>query len=389
MSIHVAIVRERLRKLWRHLPLSAQRKRQLKAFIFTHLSFLIPDTIGRPWACKTAHTLSKHDVAYAQRLVQEKDAFDDLAEVHALPDIFHYWSNKHILPLVKEFQIEGVDQFFAKYLAQAALSENHPAPLFLSVGAGNCDTEVRVAKLLRQGGLKEFTIECMEYNAEMLARGKSHARQEGVSEHISFLQADANSWRPSSKYAGVMANQSLHHIVNLEGLFDAIHSHLHKCGLFVVSDIIGRNGHQRWPEALKCVHSFWKELPKPHRYNHALNRSEQLYENWDWSTSGFEGIRAQDILPLLIKRFSVALFIPFGNVIDVFVDRAFGYNFDPRREWDRQFIDRVHECDEEGFKNGSLKPTHMMAVFTHTPLGQAMISRGLSAAFCVREPTSE
>ena len=42
----------------------------------------------------------------------------------------------------------------------------------------------------------------------------------------------------------------------------------------------------------------------------------------------FEGIRAQDILPLLVERFTFDEFIGFGNVIDPFVDRSFGPNFD-------------------------------------------------------------
>lgn len=385
-SEQLTVVRNILRKLWRKLPLSARGKRTLKAFLFTHFWFLIPDRIGRPWICQNPESVSNQDGEYVQRLVEERDAFDNLAEVHALPEIFHYWSNKHLLPLVKEFQIEGIDHFFARYLTQAAANTDHPVPTFLSVGAGNCDTEVRVAKLLRQEGLEEFVIECVEYSPEMLERGKLLASHEGVLRHLAFLQADANSWKASSRYTGVMANQSLHHVVNLEGLFETIASSLHEKGLFVVSDVIGRNGHQRWPEALDLVNRFWKELPKKYRYNHALNRYEELYQNWDWSKSGFEGIRAQDILPLLIKKFSIAVFIPFGNVIDVFIDRAFGYNFDPLSEWDRDFIDRVHECDERGFKSGGLKPAHMMAVLTRDTVDPVLISRGLSPEFCVREP---
>ncbi len=32
--------------------------------------------------------------AYKAQLQREQDAFTDLVDVHALPDIFHYWSNK-------------------------------------------------------------------------------------------------------------------------------------------------------------------------------------------------------------------------------------------------------------------------------------------------------
>ena len=47
------------------------------------------------------------------------------------------------------------------------------------------------------------------------------------------------------EYDAVIANQSLHHVTNLEGLFDAIRHSLHPTGVFVTSDMIGRNGHDR------------------------------------------------------------------------------------------------------------------------------------------------
>ncbi len=67
--------------------------------------------------------------------------------------------------------------------------------------------------------------------------------------------------------------------------------------MFVTNDMIGRNGHQRWPEALEIVNQYWHELPEAYRYNKLLSRYEPEYMNWDCSTEGFEGIRAQDILP--------------------------------------------------------------------------------------------
>jgi hypothetical protein len=46
----------------------------------------------------------------------------------------------------------------------------------------------------------------------------------------------------------------LHHVLNLEGLFGQIKSHLKEHGLFIISDIIGRNGHLRWP-ILPCLYA--------------------------------------------------------------------------------------------------------------------------------------
>jgi SAM-dependent methyltransferase len=286
--------------------------------------------------------------------------------------------------MLEEFGASNPDQFFAKYLLQGAQALGRRGPVFISIGSGNCDTEVRVASLLRNAGLAEFVIECLDVNLHMLERGREMAEREGVSANVAFIEGDFNSWRPLRRYAGVMANQSLHHVVNLEGLFDAIMQALDPGGFFVVSDMIGRNGHQRWPEALSEVHRFWRELPEDYRYNRLLSRFEDPYENWDCSSEGFEGIRAQDVLPELLKRFSFHTYIGFANVIDVFIDRAFGHNFSAAQEWDRTFIDRVHAADEQGLLSGTLAPTHMIAALMTEPVA-CRCSRGLSPERSVRK----
>jgi SAM-dependent methyltransferase len=326
------------------------------------------------------------DDHYRQRLRQELATFGDCLDVNALPAIFHYWSHRYVRPMLEEAGASNPDQFFARYLIRSAALCEMEVPVFVSIGAGNCDTEVRVARLLRDGGLERFTIECLDINPAMLERGMALARDEGVAAHIVPLTGDFNDWRPQRKYAGIMANQSLHHVLALERLFDTVRSALAPKARFVVSDMIGRNGHMRWPEALEAVHAFWRELPDSYRYNQALKRHEPVYENWDCSKEGFEGIRAQDILPLLLERFDFEVFIAFGNVIDVFVDRNFGHNFDADAVWDRDFIDRVHAFDEAGLASGTLTPTHMLAVLATGPVESPLLSRGLDPRRCVRRP---
>jgi SAM-dependent methyltransferase len=189
---------------------------------------------------------------------------------------------------------------------------------------------------------------------------------------------------PRKKYDAVLANQSLHHVVELKKLLSRIKKSLQKDGVFLISDMIGRNGHQRWPEALEIVHEFWRQLPTEYRYNHQLKRFEELYENWDCSTEGFEGVKAQEILPRLVKLFDFELFIPFANVVDIFIDRAFGHNFDPQREWDRQFIDRVHERDEYEMTRGHITPTHLIAVARVKWAGDLKCHMPLTPKFCIR-----
>lgn len=318
------------------------------------------------------------DAEYEARIKAEQRFFEDNVDVHDLPPIFHYWSNAHVRPLCAECGFTSPSELFAQHLAKAALRCGSASPQFVSIGAGNCDVEIAVATLLRDGGLPHFTIECLELNRAMLDRGAEAAERAGLAAQLVFTETDVNTWQPSHPYDAAMANHSLHHVMNLEGLFDAVRSSLDPRGYFVVADIIGRNGHQRWPEALAEVHRFWAELPPEYRYNRLLKRYEEMYENWDCSAEGFEGIRAQDIMPELIDRFEFEMFLAFSNVVTVFVDRAFGHNFQPDREWDRDFIDRVHAADESGFAAGTLTPCQIFAVLTIGQPERRLYSRGIS-----------
>jgi hypothetical protein len=117
-----------------------------------------------------------------------------------------------------------------------------------------------------------------------------------------------------------------------------------------------------------------------------LKRHEHEYINHNATTKSFEGIRVQDILPLLIEYFNFELFIPFANIVTVFIDRPFGHNFDANRGWDRDFIDRVHARDEQGIISGELKPTQMLAVLRNVPTTQQLVDPKLTPEFCVRSP---
>ena len=320
------------------------------------------------------HARSPRGPAYFLKAAIEQANYADVSEVHDLPPIHDYWSNTYLLPKVREFGFSQAEDFFAMHIPATG-------GRVLSIGSGNCDMEVRIAKRL---GERDFVIECLDLNPDMLARGRALAEREGLASRLAFTQGDFNAWRPSQRYEAVIANQALHHVTALEHLYDAVADALAPGGRFIVSDMIGRNGHQRWPEARRIVDEFWRELPGRYRYNAQLGRREDRFLDWDHSVAGFEGIRAQDVLPLLVERFQFEMFLPFANVIDPFIDRAFGGNFDPQRDWDRAFIDRVHARDEQEILAGTIKPTHMFAVLSLSEPPRRLFWRGLTPQSCVR-----
>lgn len=319
---------------------------------------------------------------YAASLALETARYQGCQQVHDLPRIFHYWSNSFIRPQLLKLGFSGPEEFFEQELLSACDGEG--TKRILSLGSGNCDLEVRLADLLRNQNKADFLIECLDLNPAMLSRGRADAEKKGLAGNIQFTEVDLNTWSATREYDVVIANQSLHHILNLEGIFSEIESALRPGGKIVTSDMIGRNGHKRWPEALLVVNEFWAKLPPSYRINQQSGFYEESYVDRDYSSEGFEGIRAQDILPLLLERFNFRKFFGFANAINPFVDRAFGPNFDARAQWDRRFIRELHVRDCEAIAAGQLTPTQMLAVLTRE---KGELRANLSPQACVRLPT--
>jgi len=310
---------------------------------------------------------------YEARIHSEIGIYRDCVDVHNLPPIFHYWSNRYIRPQLERRGFRDPAGMFLLALEEQCAKQEQCAKhagetaRFLSAGSGNCELEVKVAAGLRARGYDNFVIECLDLNRAMLKRGSDAAKQRGVTTNLEFVEADLNRWVASREYNAVIADQSLHHVMDLESLFGQIRQALRPDGVFVISDMIGRNGHLRWPEALTIVRDFWSQLPPSYRRNCQSGRYEAFFGDADCSTESFEGIRAQEIVPLLTEYFHFRFFLGFGNVIDPFIDRSFGPHFNPANAWDREFIDEVHRRDEEEMAAGRLQPTHMLAILGTQP----------------------
>ena len=224
--------------------------------------------------------------------------------------------------------------------------------------------EISLIKKLLEMGETDFVIEGLELSPLRSERAQANARKEGVQQFLEINESDLNRWVPSRRYSTVIAKDTLHHVVELEHLFDSIHEALEDEGIFVTTDMIGRNGHMRWPEALEIIQEIWKFIPDHYKTNHQLKRVEHEYVNWDCSKTGFEGIRAQDILPLLLERFSFKTFLGFANLPDIFIERGFGHNLSIDNPRDIGFIDFLEQLNTLLIDLGYLKPTMMYASMT-------------------------
>jgi SAM-dependent methyltransferase len=322
--------------------------------------------------------------SYETRVASQVAQYSDTLDINELPQIFHYWSETYLAPRIEN--IFGTKSF-ADVICRAWLENEKPKRnrySFASLGAGDCSIELEVAQQLLDRGVEDFEIHAFELSEPLVERARSASRH--LERHLRIVACDINDYEIEGTYDGMMAHHSLHHFVNLERIFDNVKRVLAPNGNFVVWDMIGRNGHMRWPECLSIIDRLWPILPLPKRYNCQTHETWREFINFDCSNEGFEGIRAQDILPNLIERFHASHFVVNGGITDVFLDRSFGYNFNPDDEWDREFVALIEHLNARLIECGAIKPTLMYATFKTEPC-DCRHEGHLTPEFCLRLPT--
>jgi SAM-dependent methyltransferase len=323
--------------------------------------------------------------SYDDRVRAEMRHFQGRFAWNALPAAHHYWSNKYLRPEVERiFGITGPAEIYAHTCAAAFAASGQRRAL--SIGCGRGEMEVQIARRLLALGVSDFRIECLELVPGLCEQGRRLAGEQGVGGQVVFVEADMNRWTPTEPdaYAAVVANQILHHVVELEHLFDAVRDALAPGGRLVTRDMIGRNGHCCWPEVKAVVDELWAALPRRLHYDVRFERFYDRYPDRDCSSEGFEGIRAQEILPLLLERFHFERFVAFGALIERFAGRAFGHNFRvDEDEGDRALVDLIYLLNRRLIDAGAIKPTQMIASLGLED-GETQCGFGWSPAFCVR-----
>jgi hypothetical protein len=127
-------------------------------------------------------------------------------------------------------------------------------------------------------------------------------------------------------------------------------------------------------------------LPSKYKFDRASGRVEGVFINYNHANVSFEGIRAQDILPLLLERFHFSMFAGYACIVIPFIDRRFGWNFSVENDYDREFIDRVAERDEWLLRQGLLKPTQMLACLQKAKVDVPVYLDNLSPESALRKP---
>ena len=282
------------------------------------------------------------------RIEREIEFYKTVENVHDLPKSYHYVAEKYLN------KYADFESLITKYIIE--LTKNGNNIKIISLGSGNCDFEI---SLLKKNNFK-CELYCYELNPHMLERGRKLAADNNI-KNVFFIQCNINKIEFIDNYDIILANHSLHHFTNLEHIFSQVSNCMTENSYFIINDMIGRNGHMFWDNTLDFCNMIWALLPKELKYNQLLKRYEHTRTQWDCSQDGFEGIRAQDILPLLDDYFIFTDFVPFFPIASKFVDRDFGHNYDLDNPLHKSMLNLITELDNYILKNKLLKPVQLIA----------------------------
>ncbi|KRE86766.1 hypothetical protein ASG75_00880 [Rhodanobacter sp. Soil772] len=280
-----------------------------------------------------------------------------------LPPIFTYWSGRFLAPDAQRLGIGSPESFFLDHIRRSAAGANAPVHV-LSVGTGSCGMEIELAARLRADG-SAVHITCMDFNPALMRHAATAAHERGVDALMTFEARDCNLPFALPAQDVIIVNQFFHHVTELEILCVSLRRSLAAQGVLLSSDIIGRNGHQLWPDVETVVQEAWATLPADKRHDRHFNTTSPRYCPINHAAYSNEGVRAQDIVACLLAEFDFELFFSFGGAIMPFVERRIGFNFDPQRAEDREWIDRMQAIDVAALAASRYPAANMIAALRH------------------------
>jgi SAM-dependent methyltransferase len=145
----------------------------------------------------------------------------------------------------------------------------------------------------------------------------------------------------------------LHHVVEIEHVLQTVIELLVPNGeLWIIGEVIGRNGNQLWPEALDAANHLFSLLPERFRRNAFTGRIDSTVPETDFSANSSEGVRSEEIESLLLRYFDPVELWRRNCFLWRLVNPAYFHNYDLKSEEDRYFVLSLVAAEFNLWKHG-------------------------------------
>lgn len=236
----------------------------------------------------------------------------------------------------------------------------------LSICCGAARFEAQLAALA--GPRVEWSL--LDINSDLL---RLASRQFSPEIGLELITANVNELEfYGEQWDIIICVSALHHIVELERVFQFFRDSLLPDGEFwSLGEYIGRNGNRLWADAMAAANAAMRALPERLRVNAHTGQIDHELPSNDFASTTFEGIRSEEIEPLLNRWFSPVLVAKSNCFLWRLVNLAYCNNYDLNRQEDRLEIIRLINAELAFYFSGG-KPSELYGVFKPraTPRGQ-------------------
>ncbi|MES2635579.1 MAG: class I SAM-dependent methyltransferase [Pseudomonadota bacterium] len=246
-------------------------------------------------------------------------------------------------------------------------SRNRLRPLrILSILAGAARVEEQL--LSHCNGAVELTL--LDASPELIQRAADRLASAKRDVKVKCLVGDINMGLPGKgEFDIIMCVSALHHVANLERVFSQVNERLADDGEFwSIGEQIGRNGNRLWPETYKVASDLFAAMPERFRRNGHSGSIDTVLSDRDFSIGCFEGIRSEELEPLLEAHFIPQMVYKRNAFLWRLVELTYGDNFDLSKPEDLQWVRRLIAAEITHWATGG-RSTELHGVYRKKTVG--------------------
>ena len=264
--------------------------------------------------------------------------------VHAHNSWAYYW--KRVGTRISSSEFRSLEHYIRNHFT--SLNRRFRV---LSLASGYCGQEIMLAENLNM----EYSITCTDINPELFGKAREVVREKNL--NITFETADLNFIEiPTGSFDVIFAHAAIHHVINLEHLMEQIAGGLTDRGIFHLVEVTGKNRKLIWDENERFANRLLEVLPESISEGYRLNVPLQ--------TDGMEGIRQEDILPLIYGLFEPVYECHHGAFMRFICTNPYlGKRLDPNDPTAKRCLDFLIDADESAVRNSILRPLEVWGVY--------------------------
>lgn len=254
----------------------------------------------------------------------------------------------------------SADETWFPYIARKYFPEPVEKALSLGCGGGALERHalsLNVARSFDAYDISEGSIEAAREEAETA----------GFGDRVTYAAADLNHITlEENAYDAVFASMAVHHLENLEGVYEEVKKALKPGGLFIFNEFVGPSQFQWTETQLRLANELLASIPKSYRL---ADNGKVLGEIRRPSIDAMneldpsESIRSEEIMPLLERYFEIVERRDYGGTLLHLVTAAGTIrNYSSEDEEDVALLRRMIEFEKRHIESGELDSDFTLVV---------------------------